>query len=140
MRRLRTPALLIAGALALTGCSFRGAASFPLPGGVGGGYDVKIEFTDVLDLVPQSAVKVNDVTVGSVKKIELSEGGYTAVVTVSLKKDVTLPENALASLRQTSLLGEKFVSLDAPADPSGTLRDGMYIPLARTQRNAESRT
>ena len=66
MRRLRTPALLIAGALALTGCSFRGAASFPLPGGVGGGYDVKIEFTDVLDLVPQSAVKVNDVTVGSV--------------------------------------------------------------------------
>jgi phospholipid/cholesterol/gamma-HCH transport system substrate-binding protein len=137
MRRLRTPALLLAGALALSGCSFRGAASFPLPGGVGGGYEVKIEFTDVLDLVPQSAVKVNDVTVGSVKKIELSEGGYTAVVTVSVKKDVKLPENALASLRQTSLLGEKFVSLDAPPDPTGTLRDGMYIPLSRTQRNAD---
>jgi phospholipid/cholesterol/gamma-HCH transport system substrate-binding protein len=138
MRRLRTPALLIAGALALTGCSFRGAASFPLPGGVGGGYDVKIEFTDVLDLVPQSAVKVNDVTVGSVKKIELSEGGYTAVVTVSLKKDVTLPENALASLRQTSLLGEKFVSLEAPPDPSTErLHDGSVIDLKRTQRNAD---
>ena len=137
MRRLRTPALLLAGVLALSGCSFRGAASFPLPGGVGGGYQVKIEFADVLDLVPQSAVKVNDVTVGSVKKIELSPGGYTAVVTVSIKKDVTLPENALASLRQTSLLGEKFVSLDSPSDPTGTLRDGMYIPLSRTQRNAD---
>jgi phospholipid/cholesterol/gamma-HCH transport system substrate-binding protein len=137
MRRLRTPALLLAGALALSGCSFRGAASLPLPGGVGGGYEVKIEFTDVLDLVPQSSVKVNDVTVGSVKKIELSPAGYTAVVTVSLKKDVTLPENALASLRQTSLLGEKFVSLDTPPDPTGTLRDGMYIPLSRTQRNAD---
>ena len=137
MRPLRTAALLLAGALAVSGCQFRGAASLPLPGGVGGGYDVKIEFTDVLDLVPQSSVKVNDVTVGSVKKIELSEGGYTAVVTVSLKKDLVLPENATASLRQTSLLGEKFVSLDVPATPTGTLRDGMYIPLSRTERNAD---
>ncbi|MCW2598784.1 MAG: hypothetical protein JWM02_613 [Frankiales bacterium] len=124
--------------LALTGCTFRGAASFPLPGGVGGGgYQVKIEFNDVLDLVPQSSVKVNDVTVGSVKKIELSPGGYTAVVTVSLKNDVVLPENADAALRQTSLLGEKFVSIDKPAVPVGRLREGMYIPLARTQRNAD---
>jgi phospholipid/cholesterol/gamma-HCH transport system substrate-binding protein len=137
MRAWRAAALVLAGALTLSGCQFRGAASFPLPGGVGGGYDVKIEFTDVLDLVPQSSVKVNDVTVGSVRKVELSPGGYTAVVTVSLKKDVVLPENATASLRQTSLLGEKFVSLDAPADPSGRLRDGMFIPLSRTQRNAD---
>ena len=137
MSRLRVPALLVAAALLLSGCQFRGAASFPLPGGVGGGYDVKVEFTDVLDLVPQSAVKVNDVTVGSVKKIELSPGGYTAVVTCSLRKDVVLPENATAALRQTSLLGEKFVSLDAPSDATGRLRDGMYIPLSRTERNAD---
>lgn len=137
MSRLRAPALLLAGALVLSGCQFRGAASFPLPGGVGGGYDVKVEFTDVLDLVPQSAVKVNDVTVGSVKKIELSPGGYTAVVTCSLRKDVVLPENATAALRQTSLLGEKFVSLDSPPNPTGRLRDGMYIPLSRTERNAD---
>jgi phospholipid/cholesterol/gamma-HCH transport system substrate-binding protein len=135
--RLRPPALLLAGALLLSGCQFRGAASLPLPGGVGGGYEVKIEFTDVLDLVPQSSVKVNDVTVGSVKKIELSPGGYTAVVTVSIKKGLVLPANATASLRQTSLLGEKFVSLDVPASPTGTLRDGMYIPLSRTERNAD---
>jgi phospholipid/cholesterol/gamma-HCH transport system substrate-binding protein len=137
MRGLRKPALLVAGVLALSGCQFRGAASFPLPGGVGGGSEVKIEFTDVLDLVPQSSVKVNDVTVGSVKKIELSPGGYTAVVTVSLKKGLDLPENVTASLRQTSLLGEKFVSIDVPASPTGTLRDGMYIPLSRTERNAD---
>ncbi len=139
LRRTATwVALVGTSALALTGCRFQGAASFPLPGGVGGGgYQVKIEFSDVLDLVPQSSVKVNDVTVGSVRKIELSPGGYTAVVTVSIKTDVVLPENADAALRQTSLLGEKFVSLDQPATASGRLRDGMYIPLARTQRNAD---
>lgn len=122
--------------LTLTGCKFQGAASFPLPGGVGGGgYQVAIEFTDVLDLVPQSSVKVNDVTIGSVKKIELS--GYTARVTVSLKKDVVLPANATAAIRQTSLLGEKFVSLDRPSQAVGTLRDGDTIGLDRTSRNAD---
>lgn len=125
-------------ALTLTGCTFNGATSFPLPGGVGGnGYQVQIEFTDVLDLVPQSAVKVNDVTVGTVKDITVV--GYIAHVTVSVKRDVVLPANATASLRQTSLLGEKFVSLDRPVDAAatGTLREGDLIPLARTRRNAD---
>lgn len=137
-RLLRTAAAALVGTLLLSGCTFRGAASFPLPGGKGAnGYQVKIEFTDVLDLVPQSAVKVDDVTVGSVKKIELAKNGYTAVVTVSIENDVVLPENATAALRQTSLLGEKFVSLNRPAVPVGRLRAGMYIPLSRTERNAD---
>lgn len=128
----------VVSALFLSGCQFKGAASFPLPGGVGGdGAQFKIEFDDVLDLVPQSAVKVNDVTVGSVKKIELSKSGYTALVTVGVQKDVTLPENVSASLRQTSLLGEKFVSLEVPPNPTGTLRDGMFIGKDRTRRNAD---
>jgi len=122
--------------LVLSGCKFNGAGSFPLPGGIGGGgYKVNIEFTDVLDLVPQSAVKVNDVTVGSVSDIKLT--GFTARVTVSLLKNVVLPENTTAALRQTSLLGEKFVSLDRPTDAQGRLRDGMTIPLARTTRNSD---
>lgn len=140
MTRLRSRVLLAAvtAALGLSGCQFQGAASLPLPGGVGGdGYQVKIEFTDVLDLVPQSAVKVDDVTVGTVKDIALSKSGYTAVVTVAIRRDVQLPENATAIIRQTSLLGEKFVSLDRPAAARGTLREGMYIPLERTNRNAD---
>ena len=137
-RVLRWTALAVTAAVALTGCKFQGAASFPLPGGVGGGgYQVAIEFPDVLDLVPQSSVKVNDVTVGSVTKIELIGSGYIARVTVSLKKDVVLPENTHAALRQTSLLGEKFVSLDRPTPAVGRLRDGMTIPLSRTTRNAD---
>jgi phospholipid/cholesterol/gamma-HCH transport system substrate-binding protein len=138
VRTARVAAIVLALGLGLSGCEFRGAASLPLPGGVGGdGYQVQIEFTDVLDLVPQSAVKVDDVTVGTVKKIELSKSGYTAVVTAAIRKDVVLPENATAAIRQTSLLGEKFVSVDRPAGAQGTLREGMYIPLSRTTRNAD---
>lgn len=142
MRRRRTLAVgaVLAATTLLTGCSFQGAASFPLPGGVGGdGYEVQVEFADVLDLVPQSSVKVNDVPVGSVKKIDISKDGYTALVTVKIKKDVTLPENVDVLLRQTSLLGEKFVSFEKPAIPQGTLKPGAKITLAsgRTRANAD---
>jgi len=126
--------------LLLTGCGFKGAQSFPLPGGEATGsdaYEVTLEFSDVLDLVPQSSVKVNDVSVGSVSDIELRD--FTAVVTVRVRNDVTLPENTRGMLRQTSLLGEKFVSLEAPeADEAvGRLKDGDVIPIANTTRNAE---
>jgi phospholipid/cholesterol/gamma-HCH transport system substrate-binding protein len=138
--RRTTAWLALAGSVLLSGCQFKGASTIPLPGGAGGGgYHVTVEFSDVLDLVPQSAVKVNDVTVGRVTSIDVGPTGYTARVRLQVAKNVKLPENAQASLRQTSLLGEKFVSLDAPSDeaPVGQLHDGDTIGLDRTTRNAD---
>ena len=66
----------------------------------------------MLDLVPKSSVKVSDVTVGQVTDVDLD--GYHAVVTIELRNDTGLPDNAVATIRQTSLLGEKFVSLAPP--------------------------
>jgi phospholipid/cholesterol/gamma-HCH transport system substrate-binding protein len=125
--------------LLVGGCGLPEVAGLPLPGGAprGDAYRVTVEFADVLDLVPQAAVKVNDVTVGSVEKISLS--GWTARVRLRIGKDVRLPENADAAVRQTSLLGEKYVALEAPTteSPHGALTDGSVIPLARTRRGAE---
>ena len=140
---VRGTSLVLAAGLsvaALSGCEFRGAASLPLPGGQGNGddaYQVTVEFADVLDLVPQSAVKVDDVTVGSVRSVEVD--GFTARVVVSVNGDVVLPANSTASLRQTSLLGEKFVSFDPPpaSEARGRLRGGETIGLDRTTRSAE---
>jgi len=131
-------AVAVTAALLSTGCE--GVAGMRLPGGAATGddiYRVTVEFADVLDLVPQSAVKVNDVTVGSVEKVWLS--GFTAKVRLRIKDSVVLPDNAIAELRQTSLLGEKFVSLAPPpeATPVGQLSDNDVIPLARSGRNPE---
>jgi phospholipid/cholesterol/gamma-HCH transport system substrate-binding protein len=125
-------------ALVLGGC--QGAYDLPLPGGVANGgaiYRVTVQFADVLDLVPQSAVKVGDVTVGSVESIDLQ--GWTAVVRLRLLDTAVLPDNATAELGQTSLLGEKYVALQAPTGiaPVGRLSDGDLIPLARSGRNPE---
>jgi phospholipid/cholesterol/gamma-HCH transport system substrate-binding protein len=128
------------GVALLAGCNFQGARSIPLPGGQGTGANamkITVEFEDVLDLVPQSAVKVDDVTVGSVQSIDLN--GYTARVVARINRGVKIPANASVSLRQTSLLGEKFVSFDRPPEGKGQgeLRGGEIIGLDRTTRSAE---
>jgi phospholipid/cholesterol/gamma-HCH transport system substrate-binding protein len=134
-RRLAALVAALAGALTLSSCS---VYDVPLPGGPDVGSNpmtVHIMFRDVLDLVPQSTVKVDDVTVGKVTAIDLK--GYTADVTVKLPKSIDLPDNARAEIRQTSLLGEKFVSLSKPSDPTGQLGNGDVIGLDNSGRNPE---
>ncbi|HVV30724.1 MAG TPA: MCE family protein [Mycobacteriales bacterium] len=138
-RRLRGIVVLVGAFLVLTtGCGFHGLYNANLPGSVGGPfsgdktYTVTVLFDNVLDLVPQSAVKVNDVTVGTVTKIDLepdrSANRYEAKVVCRVKTSVHLPANAQAILQETSLLGEKFVELRAPSTgATGALHDGSVI-------------
>ncbi|MGW6449458.1 MCE family protein [Lentzea sp. NPDC055074] len=129
--------------LLVSGCGsggFDGVYNLPLPGGADVGdhpYRVKAQFKDVLDLVPQAGVKVNDVPVGRVEKIDLGADGWTAEVTLLVNGDVRLPANAFAKLRQSALLGEKFVELGKPKDAVGSLADNAVIPVDRTNRNPE---
>ncbi|GAB3201035.1 hypothetical protein GCM10027062_22060 [Nocardioides hungaricus] len=138
MRLLHAFVALLAGAVLLTGCSLD-VYQLPLPGGtdVDDPITVTAEFADVLDLVPQSTVKINDVSVGKITDVDLD--GETAVVTMEIPEDSGLPANAIAQIRQTSLLGEKFVSLQAPETGSSPepLADGAVISLERTGRNPE---
>ncbi|HSU02497.1 MAG TPA: MCE family protein [Nocardioides sp.] len=139
MKRLKTLVLGAVAAVVLSGCD-ASVYSLPLPGGPDVGEDpmtIKVEFADVLDLVPQSTVKVNDVSVGKVTAIDLE--GYQALVTLQVRRDVELPDNAVAELRQTSLLGEKFVELAAPEQGASAnqLADGDKIPIERAGRNPE---
>lgn len=132
----------MAVALTLTGCSFGGLYDIPLPGGADLGshpYTIKAQFRDVLDLVPQAGVKVNEVPVGRVESVALTPDGWNAEVTMRLNGDVHLPANALANIRQSSLLGEKFIELASPGTDlaKGSLADNAEIPLARTNRSVE---
>lgn len=125
-------------AVAATGCSSGGIYSVPLPGGADIGNDpmhVKIEFDDVLDLVPQSTVKVDGVPVGRVESIEVASDGWTAQVDTLVNSSVDLPANAVAEVQQSNLLGEKFIAISAPeADPSSErLASGDTIPVDRTR-------
>ncbi|MBP2325499.1 phospholipid/cholesterol/gamma-HCH transport system substrate-binding protein [Kibdelosporangium banguiense] len=143
--RVLLPATVLVSVLLVSGCGaggFNGVYNLPLPGGADLGdhpYRVRVQFADVLDLVPQAGVKVNDVPVGRVDQIDVGEDGWTAEVVLLVNGDVALPANAAAAVRQSSLLGEKFVELRAPTieSASGKLADNAVIPRERTNRNAE---
>jgi len=151
--------LLAASALVLSGCGFTGLYGAPLPGGADLGnhpFSVTAYFADVLDLVPQSAVKVDDVPVGKVTSIALANdaeedkycgdvaGGthntWCAKVVLKVNGSVDLPANARAEVLQTSLLGEKYVALLKPTSgaAAGRLGNGAQIKLSQTSSAPET--
>ena len=139
-RRTAALAVLLVGSLLASGCRFDGAYDLPLPGGPvdpDHAFTVTAEFEDILNLVPRSEVKVNDVTVGEVT--EVWREGWHAGVEMRIQNGVDLPDNAVALIRQTSLLGEKYVALLPPPGKraQGELSDGDHLPLAATGRNPE---
>ncbi|HET7194912.1 MAG TPA: MlaD family protein, partial [Nocardioides sp.] len=90
--RRSLPALVVAGALVLSGCQFEGAYDLPLPGSPvdeDNSYQVTAEFYDVLNVVPRSVVMVDDVTVGEVTEVDRI--GWHAKVTMNVRDDVQLP-------------------------------------------------
>lgn len=139
-RKGLTGLVSLAVAVPLLGaCDFDGAYDLPLPGSPVSGeqtYTVTAEFDDVLNVVPRSPVMVSDVVVGEVDEVE--RDGWNAVVRLKIRSDIELPDNAVAEIRQTSLLGEKYVDLgDPPGRARGRLEDGDRLDLSDTGRNPE---
>ncbi len=130
-RIARRALALTAVAVVLTSCGWRGIANVPLPGGPGTGRDrltIYVQVPDTLALNVNSRVRVADVYVGRVRSIELKN--WVATLTLDLQPDVRLPENSLASVGLTTLLGSQHVQLDLPPDPSPQpLKNGDTIPL-----------
>jgi phospholipid/cholesterol/gamma-HCH transport system substrate-binding protein len=119
-------------AVTLTGCAFQGLNSLPLPGAVGRGPDAdtyRVEVPNVATLESNSPVLINDVVVGSVGKMTVDN--WHADVQISVKPDVAVPANAVATVGQTSLLGSMHLALNPPLGekPSGRLQPGATIPL-----------
>ncbi len=133
--RVRTAVgvVLLATALVASGCGWRGLNSVALPGveGVGpGAFTIQAQMPDVDNVEQNSRVRVGDVNVGTVTKIERQ--GWHALVTMTVDGNVVLPANATAKVGQTSLLGSQHIELSAPADApaEGQLKGGALIPLA----------
>jgi phospholipid/cholesterol/gamma-HCH transport system substrate-binding protein len=131
----RRVAVLSASALILTSCGqWRGVANVPLPGGPGtesGSTTLYVQMPETLALNANSRVRVRDVFVGRVRKIELIN--WVPTLTVDLEPGIVLPKNTLAKIGQTSLLGSQHVELNPPEHPSAEkLRNGDTIPLAQS--------
>ncbi|SEP77372.1 virulence factor Mce family protein [Mycobacterium sp. 88mf] len=131
----RLTAVVACSVATLTGCAFHGLNSLPLPGTVGRGADATtyhVELANIGTLEANSPVMISDVIVGSVSRMVVK--GWHADVEVSVKPDVVVPANAVATVGQTSLLGSMHIALDPPLGqpPSGRLAPGATLELNQT--------
>ncbi len=132
-KRFRAAVLVAILATVLSGCGWRGLNTLPMPGTQGhgpGAYTVRAQLPDVNNIQQNSRVRVGDVTVGNVTKIQRQ--GWHALLTMKLNGDVELPANATVQVGQTSLLGSLHIELAPPTDEPavGRLREGSLIPLS----------
>ena len=134
-RIVRAVAPTVCAALVLSGCSFGGLNSLPLPGAVGRGPNATtyhVEVANVATLESNSPVMIGDVVVGSVGRMTVRD--WHADVEISVKPGVVVPANAVASVGQTSLLGSMHLALNPPSgeEPRGRLAPGATLGLNKS--------
>ncbi|GGO86119.1 ABC transporter substrate-binding protein [Nocardioides phosphati] len=129
-----TGALLVLGAG--TGCDLQpNSYTFPGQKAVGDdGYTVTVAFDKVENLVPNSNVQRDNVTIGTVTRIKVDRDWH-AQVTMRIADDQQLPKQSRFAIGQKTLLGAQYVEVSTPADrtaPASYLADGAQVPLGQT--------
>lgn len=125
----RLAALAVVAAVVASGCSAIGIT------GTCGGTEIIGMFEQVGDLVPVADVQSSDVEIGSTSTIELD--GWHAKVTMCINEGEKIPEDTHFVVRTTSLLGEKFVDIQAQSEGPPYLEDGAIVGVENTSKATE---
>ena len=92
-------------------------------------YEVGAEFTDAAGVTSENQVRVAGIKVGTVKSVELVEDHV--LVTMEIDNGVQIPDDAFAEIKLATLLGTKFIDIEAKGSEP-FLEDGDVIPIDRT--------
>jgi phospholipid/cholesterol/gamma-HCH transport system substrate-binding protein len=75
-------------------------------------YSLIAKFTTVTGLRIGSPVNILGIEVGRVEKITMDQESLKAVVKISVKKDIKIYDDAIASIKTEGLIGDKYLSID----------------------------
>lgn len=89
-----------------------------------GYYVVRAEFERAGGIKPGASVEIAGVEIGRVKSIKLEN--YQAVLLLSIRNDVRIQEDAIASIRTKGIIGEKYVQI-SPGGSEIFITDGGRI-------------
>lgn len=99
-------------------------------------YSLNAEFSNTSGLKRGASVEIAGVPVGTVLDINLSEDDR-AKVTMLIRKDVLITEDAIASVKTQGIIGEKFVKI-TQGGAEETLKDGDLIFETESALDLES--
>ncbi|SHO47621.1 MlaD family protein [Desulfopila aestuarii] len=89
-------------------------------------YTVITRFSTVSGLREGNPVEMQGIEVGEVKQLELDQEKQLSVAILSIKNNIILYDDAIASIKTAGLIGDKFVSLN-PGGSGEKLSDGGVI-------------
>ena len=115
------------GLFIIIGLFCLGYLSFTL-GTIGSGnhrYEVKAIFSTVAGLKNRSEVTMAGVPIGEVKNIVLKND--QAEVIMSIKKNVKLEVDSIASIKTMGIIGDKYVSITPGASDTYIKNDGVIM-------------
>jgi len=136
MRRSVSVLLALLCAVAVSSCASLNANSLPQPGNsYSDGYDIVIEFANVLNLPDRAKVVMDGTAIGVVEGVAVGKSDVD--VTARIDRSVHVPSGIRAVLQQATVLGDIYVALNRPAAAAGAgggapLQAGGRIPVAQT--------
>ena len=100
------------------------------------GYTTSVQFTGAGGLENGSDVRINGIKVGTVTGLAIDPQTFNAVVTMSIRPDIKLPVDTVASVSAEGLLGGMFVKLE-PGKSSTILAAGQPLTHSRDHKSIE---
>lgn len=121
--------VLVAAAMVVGvgGCSLNPSEMASSVRSSGSGKTLKLQFANTLNMPEGADVTLNGLRVGSVKDVVLRRGYVDVTATLD---DVRISADATASIRQSTVLGDPYVSIRASG--TGPSLTGGTIPLSGT--------
>ncbi len=89
-------------------------------------YNVSARFQSISGLTPGAHIEMAGVKIGAVDSVSFDVERKVAVVNMKIHKGVTLSEDAIASVKTSGLIGDKYIKL-SPGSSDVILKDGDTI-------------
>lgn len=99
-------------------------------------YAIQARFVSSSGLNEGALVEVGGVRVGTVAKIEIDFDSYESIVSMALDPRLRLQEDAIASIRTSGIIGDKFVKI-SPGGSETFLESGGEIYETESSINLE---
>jgi phospholipid/cholesterol/gamma-HCH transport system substrate-binding protein len=89
-------------------------------------YQLYAKFTTVNGLRTGNPIEMHGIKIGEVKSFTLDQENQMAVAALEIDKTITIYADAIASIKTSGLIGDRFVNID-PGGLETKLTSGEYI-------------